>query len=108
MAVIDVKDSEFEDILKETRNIVVKYYATWCGTCRLFSPKFRRMSEEEQYKDIKFLDINAEENPIARKMAHVENLPQFAVFKDGKLLESESTSKESRVRELIDGLLATA
>lgn len=106
MAVLEVRDDEFEDTLKENRNVVVKYYASWCGTCRLFAPKFRRLSEDEKYAHVKFLDVDAERNPNARKRANVENLPTFAVFHDGELVESSSTSKEDAVKELIEKLKA--
>ncbi|MEX0966064.1 MAG: thioredoxin family protein [Bacteroidia bacterium] len=104
MAVLEVSDHEFEDKLKENRNLVVKYYASWCGSCRLFAPKFRRMSEEEGFKHVVFLDIDAENNPMARKMAKVETLPHFAVFKDGELLDAGSTSKEESVRTMLEKL----
>ena len=99
--VTKVTDSEFVELLKKNPKVVVKYYADWCGNCRLFTPKFNRLSEKEEYKDVKFLDINAETNPQARKMADVKNLPTFAVFKNGELVKSDFTSKEEVVDRLI-------
>ena len=81
---------------------MVKFYADWCGSCKLFTPKFRRMSEEETNASIAFVDVNAEENPAARSLASIDNLPFFAVFKDGQLVAGLATSKEEVVRELLD------
>lgn len=81
---------------------MVKFYADWCGSCKLFTPKFRRMSEEETNAGIAFVDVNAEENPAARSLAPVDSLPFFAVFKDGQLVAGLATSKEEVVRELLD------
>ena len=81
---------------------MVKFYADWCGSCKLFTPKFRRMSEEETNASIAFVDVNAEENPAARSLASIDNLPYFAVFKDGQLVAGLATSKEEVVRELLD------
>ena len=81
---------------------MVKFYADWCGSCKLFTPKFRRMSEEETNASIVFVDVNAEENPAARSLASIDNLPYFAVFKDGQLVAGLATSKEEVVRELLD------
>ncbi len=51
-----------------------------------------------------FLDVNAEENPETRKVAGVDSLPYFAVFKGGKLLEGAATSLEPKVVEMIESL----
>lgn len=104
MAVQKVNDADFSRVISENPRVVVKYYADWCGACRLFSPKYNRISEEEKNQDIIFLDVNAEESPEARKLAGVSNLPFFAVFKDGALLKSDSTSKPELVEAMIDAL----
>lgn len=99
--VTKVNETEFFDELKNNDKVVVKFYADWCGNCRLFAPKFNRMSEKEEYKDVKFLDVNAETSPEARKMANVKNLPTFAVFKNGELVVSDFTSKEDVVEQMV-------
>lgn len=99
--VTKVSDNEFLDLIKKNPKVVVKYYADWCGNCRLFTPKFNRLSEKEEYKGVTFLDINAETNPHARKLADVKNLPTFAVFKNGELVKSDFTSKEEVVDRMI-------
>jgi len=102
MSVQKSNDSSFSTLLAENPKVIVKYYADWCGNCRLFAPKFNRMSEEEKNADIIFLDIDAEESPEARKLAGVSNLPFFAVFRNGQLIKSEATSKAEIVESLID------
>lgn len=97
-------DSDFNTLLATSENVVVKYYADWCGTCKLFSPKFRRLSEDDRFLNISFLEINAEENPEARKLAGVNNLPFVATFKSGKLVEAHATGKEEAVVEMLGKL----
>ncbi len=100
----NLTDATFGELIKETPKVVVKYYADWCGSCRLFAPKFRRMSEDPANAGVKFLEVNAEENPEARKMGGVSNLPFIAVFKDGERVTGEATSKEEFVQQLIASL----
>jgi thioredoxin 1 len=102
MAVLKVNDSEFKAALQAHDKVVVKYYADWCGNCRLFSPKFNRMAEDEKNAGIAFLDVNAEESPEARKLAGVSNLPFFAVFSKGQLVKGDFTSKQESVEGMID------
>jgi len=101
MAVIQSSDADFASHLKSNEKVIVKYFADWCGNCKLFAPKFRRLSEDERYKDIVFMDVNAEENEQARHAGAVDNLPYFAVFKNGERIAGRAASKEESVVELL-------
>ncbi|MBX0291849.1 thioredoxin family protein [Hymenobacter sp. HSC-4F20] len=104
MPVTKATDADFQQLLQDNEKVVVKYYADWCGNCRLFSPKFKRLSEAEHNQGIAFLDVNAETSPEARKLASVTNLPFFAVFRNGELVETVAASKEEAVASLISRL----
>ncbi len=102
---VDLKtDEDFKQALNENEKVIVKYFADWCGSCRLFSPKFRRLSESEDFENISFLDVNAEKSPEARKLAGVTSLPYFATFKNGELTSGLPTSKEEAVVNLLKSL----
>lgn len=104
MAVIKATDADFQDLLRQHDKVVVKYYADWCGSCRLFSPKFKRLSDDTDFGGVAFLDVNAETDQEARRLAGVTNLPFFATFRNGELVSTVSTSKEEAVRELLSQL----
>ncbi|TRX51393.1 thioredoxin [Fulvivirga sp. M361] len=104
MAVEVLDDSNFNATLKNSEKTIVKYYAGWCGSCRLFAPKFKRLSNDERYSDIIFADIDAEKNPDSRSVAGVTNLPFFAVFKGDQLVETVATNKEDVVLDLLNKL----
>jgi len=105
MSVLISDDSNFEENLSQNPLVIVKYYADWCGSCKLFAPKYKRLSNDERFQKITFLDVNAETNPEARKRGEVNNLPTFAIFKDGVLEATQSTSKEDVVIELLNKLV---
>jgi len=105
MAVLTVTDADFERIIQENDKVVVKYFAGWCGSCKLFAPKFRRLSENETYSGVTFIEVNAEENEQARKAAGVNNLPFLATFENGVLKTGKPTSKEERAVEMLNELV---
>ena len=106
MAVILLTDADFKSNIEQHDKVVVKYYADWCGSCKLFAPKFKRLSGDERFTGVEFVEVNAEENPEARKAAGVDNLPFIATFRNGQLVKGESTSKEDFVVSMIEELKA--
>lgn len=104
MSVLKSTDSEFANALATNPKVVVKYYADWCGSCKLFAPKYKRLSSDPKFDGISFLEVNAEENPEARKLAGVSNLPFFAIFSNGNLVDTLNASKEEAVSAFIEKL----
>lgn len=104
MEVKETIDSNFQEAISAADKVIVKYYADWCGSCRLFNPKYKRLANDERFDGIAFLNVNAEENQEARKAAGVTNLPFFAIFKGGELVETVASSKEEAIVELLNKL----
>ncbi len=104
MSVTQPSIEEFRPMLESTEKIIIKYYADWCGSCKLFAPKYNRLSNDERFAGITFLDVNAETNPEARALAGVDNLPFFATFKNGQLVEGMATAKEETVVAMLERL----
>lgn len=105
MPVIVATDQDFNSQIQEHPLVVVKYSADWCGACKLFAPKFRKMSDDARFAGVQFLDVNAETSPEARKAAGVNNLPFFATFKNGQLVKGDFTAKPETVENMISELL---
>jgi thiol-disulfide isomerase/thioredoxin len=102
MSVVKLTDQDFNSQIEQAPQAVVKFYADWCGSCRLISPKFSRLADK--YEQVAFYEVNAEENPETRKLVGVSNLPFFATFKDGKLVKADFTSKIESVEAMIQAL----
>lgn len=104
MSVILSNDEQFQQELNTHDKVIVKYFATWCGACKLMAPKYKRLSDDERFQGIQFLDVNAEQNEMARKMAGVNNLPFIATFKNGVLQEGLATAKEDQIVSMLENL----
>jgi thiol-disulfide isomerase/thioredoxin len=66
--VTKVTDAEFASKLQESPSVVVKFYADWCGSCRLFAPKFTKLSNKEEYAG------------MPKKIPKHANLLELAIF----------------------------
>ena len=102
MAVLLSTDTDFKSLIASNNKVIVKYYADWCGSCKLFGPKFKRLSNDERFNGVTFIEVDAEKNEEARKMAGVNNLPFIATFKNGELVKGEATSLEDFVVKMIE------
>ena len=92
-------DTLHEEI-QSNEKVIVQYSAGWCGNCRIMKPKFKKMSSENE--NMHFLMVDAEKNPNSRKLANVSNLPTFAFFKDGKLVNEVQTNKADVLLNFVD------
>ncbi len=80
--------------------VFVQFSAGWCGNCRIMKPKFKKFSND--VANAAFLVVDAEKNPESRKLANVNNLPTFAVFKNGELVNQVQTNKTDVLKSFID------
>jgi len=93
------EDNLGELVSRESR-VLVQYSAGWCGNCRIMKPKFRKMSGE--FEKVSFVIVDAEKFPNSRKLAEVDNLPTFAAFRDGALVNQVQTNKAEVLKEFVD------
>ena len=96
----EVKDDNLAEIIAENDTVVVQYMAGWCGNCRLMKPKFKKLATENE--NTTFLLVDAEKNPESRKLAKVDNLPTFAAFRNGKLVNQVQTNKFELLKDLVN------
>ena len=97
---IELAEDNFQTLLNENETVLVQYTAAWCGNCRVMKPKFKRFAAENE--NVAFVLVDAEKFPDARKFANVNNLPTFASFKNGVLLNQVQTNKEDVLKNLIN------
>lgn len=98
--IIELKEDNLGEVLQQHENAIVQYSAGWCGNCRLMKPKFKRLAAENE--SVAFILVDAEKQPESRKLASVTNLPTFATFKKGALLNQAQTTKEEQLKNLIN------
>ena len=86
--------------INQHETVLVQFSAGWCGNCRIMKPKFKKMATEQT--NAKFYMIDAEKNPNSRKLANVSNLPTFAYFKNGELVNQIQTNKTDLLIDFVN------
>lgn len=83
MAVKEINSASFAaEVLQSDKPVLVDFYATWCGPCRMLRPILEELSEDRQ--DVKFVSIDTDD---ARELAieyNISSIPCVILFKDGK------------------------
>ena len=100
MAFVELTTDTLQEEISGDGIVLVQFSAGWCGNCRIMKPKFKKFAED--HDDVKFIVIDAEKNPESRKLATVDNLPTFAAFKNGKLIQQTQTNKTEVLKSFID------
>ena len=98
----ELADDNLQQIVADNEKVVVQYGATWCGNCRIMKPKFKKLASENEA--IPFLYVDAEKLPESRKLAKVDNLPTFAIFKNGELVDQVQTNQQESLLNLFKEL----
>jgi thiol-disulfide isomerase/thioredoxin len=99
---LELETDTLQEVISSNPKVMVQFSASWCGNCRIMKPKFKKMASENE--GITFVMIDAELNPESRKLANVSNLPTFASFVNGALVNQVQTNKAESLAELVSGI----
>ena len=96
----ELDQDNLAELIAAHPKVMVQYSATWCGNCRIMKPKFKKEATENE--DVLFIMADAEKFPESRKLAQVDNLPTFAAFSNGSLLNQVQTNKYDVLKTLVN------
>ncbi len=87
MAEVIVTQQNFEqEVLKSDIPVLVDFWATWCGPCRMVAPIVAEIAEENAGR-IKVCKVDVDENPELAARFAVSSIPTLMVFKNGALAD---------------------
>lgn len=86
------KSDDFSEEIK-SQVVLVDFFATWCGPCKMLMPVLE--SYEKEHSDMKILKVDVDLYPELAKEYTIMSVPTLLVFKDGKMVKKESGFKNS-------------
>lgn len=96
----EIKDTEYEKIVKENKKVLIDCYANWCGPCKMLSPVIDALAEE--IKDVKFYKVDVDNAEKITSDFDIMSIPTLLIFEDGKLKEKVvGLRSKSELEELL-------
>ena len=101
MALITVNKDNFENVvLKSEKPVLLDFWASWCGPCRMVSPVIDAIAEEES--DIVVGKVNVDDEMELAQAFRIMSIPTLVVVKDGKIAnQAVGVRSKAEILEMI-------
>ena len=90
-AIVITKENFENEVLKSEKTVLLDFWASWCGPCRMVSPIVDEIANE--YPEYKVGKINVDEQPELAAAFEVMSIPSLFVLKDGKVVNTSVGAK---------------
>lgn len=103
MLEINLTNQNFEEeVLKSNIPVLVDFFATWCGPCKMIAPVISELAEKYEGK-VKIGKVNVdEENELAMKY-QIASIPTLVLFKDGEVISTKiGLCSKSEIENMIN------
>ncbi|MBR4784928.1 MAG: thioredoxin [Fibrobacter sp.] len=88
MAELNITKNNFErEVLRSDKPVLIDFWASWCGPCRMLSPVISEIAEEKA-GEVKVCKVNVDEEAELASIFNVSSIPMLVVVKDGRVVNA--------------------
>ncbi len=101
MALVFTEDNFTQEVLQSDKPVLVDFWATWCGPCRMIAPIIDQISTE-MATQVKVGKVDVDDNNGLASTYGVRSIPTLIIFKNGEVVDTivGATSKDAIVSKL--------
>ena len=81
-----VNKEEFNKVINETDIVIVDFFATWCGPCKMLSPVLEEVAEAKK-DEITIIKVDVDDEVELANKYHISSIPTILIFKKGQIVE---------------------
>lgn len=81
--IIITKDNFHQEVINSEKTVLMDFWATWCGPCRMIAPIVEEIANENP--DIKVCKVNVDEQPDLARMFNIASIPTLVVIKNAEV-----------------------
>ena len=78
---------EFDQLTEQNKNVIIDFYASWCGPCKMLAPIFENVASTTE--NVKFVKVNVDEARELASLFGIQSIPTVVYIKEKKLEKRE-------------------
>ena len=95
----------FSTVVNGELPVLVDFWATWCGPCRMIGPFIEQLADEYEGR-VTFMKVNVDEQPELCERFHISSIPNLVLFRDGDVVEQSAGARpKALIAEMIEQAL---
>ena len=95
----------FDEVINGELPVLVDFWATWCGPCRMVGPFIEQLADEYEGR-VTFMKVDVDEQPELCERFHISSIPNLVLFKDGDVVEQSAGARpKALIAEMIEQAL---
>ena len=92
---LNITKANFEEmVLNNSKPVLLDFWASWCGPCRMVVPIVEKIAEE--YPEYKVVKVNVDEEPELAAQFEVMSIPSLMIFRNGEVVNKSVGAKNKQ------------